>query len=285
MTHRLEMPDNIIGVACGHGAPDRRCAGGPEALGIPAAATLTPRNDRAGALAVVAEVARRLARRVQQVCRNGQRPLVIGGDHSCAIGTWQGLRGALGQSPGLIWIDAHMDAHTAETSPSGCLHGMPLACLLGLGDPSLMGLSGVTPALDPRHVCLIGVRSHEAGEAALLQRLRVRVMMMEEVRRRGFASCLDEALQLVGHGTPGFGISLDLDAFDPREAPGVGTPVAGGLHAGEVLPALTALCTAPALRAFEIAEFNPASDIDGRTGALAHQLLSSLNCQHWPQAA
>lgn len=232
-----------------------------------------PRRD--GPLDTVAALGVRLAREVERVLRAGKFPLVVGGDHSCAIGTWNGVRRALAaRGPlGLVWIDAHMDSHTFATTPSGQIHGMPLAALLGEGDAAL---TGPAPTLYPQHVCLIGVRSFEAGEAALLHRLGVRVFAMAEVRRRGLAAVFDEALAIVRHGTAGFGVSIDLDALDPAEAPGTGLPVPGGLGRVELATALTRLRDDPAFVALEIVEYDPHRDRDHRTADVVGALVDAI---------
>src|SRR5665213_879539 len=157
---------------------------------------------------------------------------VVGGDHSCAIGTWSGVYDAMHHlgDIGLIWIDAHMDSHTPETTPTNHIHGMPLACLLGYGYPTLTGVLHAAPKFKPENVCLIGVRSYEKGEAALLKHLNVRVFFMEEVQERGFEVVLAEAVQHVNQHTIGYGITLDIDAVDPLEAPGVDVPEPEGIH-------------------------------------------------------
>lgn len=232
-----------------------------------------PRRDLP--LEAVVALGARLAREVERVLRAGHFPLVVGGDHSCAIGTWNGVRRVLAeQGPlGLMWIDAHMDSHTFATTPSGQIHGMPLAALLGEGDAAL---AGTAPTLRPEHVCLIGVRSFEAGEAALLYRLGVRVFDMAEVRRRGLAAVFDEALAIVRRGTAGFGVSIDLDALDPAEAPGIGSPVPGGLGCVELATALTRLRDDPAFVAMEIVEYNPHRDHDQRTAGVAGALVDAV---------
>lgn len=210
-------------------------------------------------LHAIASLNNRLASKVESVLRAGHFPLVVGGDHSCAIGTWSGVHRALADKGplGLIWIDAHMDSHTFASTPSGQIHGMPLACLLGYGDAELTSIDGAEAKLHPEHVCLIGVRSFEAGEAALLHQLGVRVFDMEEIHRRGLAEVFDEALTIVRDGTAGFGVSVDLDAFDPTEEPGVGSPVPGGLRRAELAEALTRLRGDPSFVAMEVAEYNP----------------------------
>jgi arginase len=280
----------IIGAASGHGAPDPRCADAPAAL---RAAGLLPRLRAAGIsatwratvrpspansrlpLMAVAQVCRDLARHAEAVVARGSMPLVLGGDHSCAIGTWKGIAQAMSGPLGLIWIDAHMDAHTPQTTESGRLHGMPLAALLGHGDETLTGIARGA-RLDPRNVCLIGVRSFETGEAALLRRLGVRIFPMREVRQRGFDAALREARKIACAGTAGYGISVDLDAIDPVEAPGVGSPVRGGLGAKDVVSALANHAGDAGLRGLEIVEYNPHLDCDAQTIALVPAIAESL---------
>ena len=220
----------VIGAASGAGAPDPGSAEGPDALrryrafhDTPLqhvewdAILRVPRAQQGTPLEAVAVLSARLAAEVEAVLQAGNFPLVVGGDHSCAIGTWSGVHHALAERgpTGLIWIDAHMDSHTFATTPSGQIHGMPLAVLLGHGEAALTAIDGPQAKLRPEHVCLIGVRSFEAGEAALLHRLGVRVFDMDEVRRRGLAEVFDDALAIVRQGTAGFGVSVDLDALDP----------------------------------------------------------------------
>jgi arginase len=265
----------VIGAASGAGAPDPGCAEGPDALrryrvfrDTPLqhvkwdAILRVPRHAQNSPVHAVAALGARLAAKVKRVLRAGDFPLVVGGDHSCAIGTWSGAHRALAaRGPlGLIWIDAHMDSHTFATTRSGQLHGMPLAVLLGHGKTALTHIESAAAKLRPEHVCLIGVRSHEAGEAALLHRLGVRVFAMDEIRRRGLAAVFGESLAIVRSGTAGFGVSIDLDALDPGDAPGVGTPVRGGLHRAELAAALSRLRGDAAFAAMEIVEYNPRRD-------------------------
>jgi ornithine--oxo-acid transaminase len=229
------------------------------------------------ATAAVSALCVRLAGEVGSAMREGCLPVVLGGDHTCAIGTWGAVRRNLHASGplGLIWIDAHLDSHLPHTTPSEALHGMPMACLLGHGDPRLAQLFGAAPVLDPAHVCLIGARSFEPDEAALLMQMGVRVFPMEEVRRRGLEAVFVEALGIVQTGTAGFGVSIDLDALDPEDAPGVGTPVAGGLRGAALVEVLRHLRGNPLLQAVEIAELNPVLDEDGLTAARVTTLLDA----------
>jgi len=221
----------------------------------------------------VANGASRTASVVYATLMAGEFPIVLGGDHSCAIGSWRGVAETLGGKPlGLIWIDAHLDSHTPETSHSGALHGMPLACLLGVGPEQL---TNSTQVLQPQHVAVIGVRSFEPEEHALIMGLGVRVFFMDEITRRGLNDVMQEALTIVQSGTAGFGISLDLDAIDPKDAPGVGTPSPMGLRATELASVFARLCDHPSLLALEIAEYDPHRDIDGKTVRVVMELLSA----------
>jgi arginase len=219
-----------------------------------------------------------LAKEVQQSIKEGHYPLVLGGDHSMAVGTWSGTVTALEAegSFGLIWIDAHMDSHTPQTTPSQAIHGMPLAALMGYGESSLTHLASPSTKLDPRHVVLIGVRSFEDGEAALLKSLNVTVYHMSDVKKLGVKSVFEKALQQVTNGTKAFGVSVDLDGFDPSVAPGTGTPEPDGLPEAEVLQAINLLCHHPLFRALEIAELNPTKDVDNKTLKLTQKILENV---------
>ncbi|OGT58787.1 MAG: hypothetical protein A3F43_03015 [Gammaproteobacteria bacterium RIFCSPHIGHO2_12_FULL_42_10] len=225
----------------------------------------------------VAAVCTVLADRVVHCMRDHQQFCVIGGDHTSAIGTWSGMHEALnGQGDiGLIWIDAHMDSHTPETTESGRLHGMPLASLMGYGYPTLTCLLNDLPKLKPHYVCLIGVRSFESGEAALLKRLNVRVYFMDEVKSRGFSTVLREAVTLL-QGTVAYGISLDLDGLDPSAIPGVSVPEPDGLDPEAVYHGLSEIADDKKWIGTEIAEFNPSRDLSHKTEKYIVQLLVLL---------
>jgi arginase len=287
----------ILGAAWGDGAGDHGCAAGPYSLQqsllisqpsfhwrtIIDKLSLSHKLDK-DVNSRIAALCQQLAQQTEQLYREHQPFLTIGGDHTCAIGTWSGVFAAIEkQGPlGLIWFDAHMDSHTPQTTVSGNLHGMPLACLLGYGNEALTHLMTPTPKLQPHHVCLIGVRSFEAGEAALLQSLNVRIFFMEEVEERGLAAVFQEAHQIVTHGTQNYGISIDLDAIDPLEAPGVGSPEPHGLNSEDLIETLQTICGDPRLIGAEIAEFNPEHDIDHRTALLIEKLATALFIQHTP---
>lgn len=230
----------------------------------------------------ISDLSIRLAREVTAVLESGRFPLVLGGDHSCAIGTWSGVASALAPRGhlGLVWIDAHMDSHTRATSWSGMPHGMPLAALLGYGEAKALsaqaGSTVTEGTLDPRHVALVGIRSYEPAEAELLERLGVRVIEQREVDARGIGSVLAEAVAIARTGTAGYGISLDLDAVDPQEAPGVGTAVAGGIPGPPLTAALARCCGDEHLGAVEIVEYNPHRDRHGRTARLVENLMAAV---------
>jgi arginase len=224
---------------------------------------------------VVAELNTRLALSIKQQIATGKKPMVIGGEHTCAVGTWSGVQSAYADQGdiGLIWIDAHMDSHTPQTSLSQHLHGMPLAALLGYGYPSLTGILHSAPKLLPRNLCLIGVRSFEEGEAVLLKKLNVKVYFIDEVLQRGFMNVLQEAIASVSVNTCGFGVSLDLDSIDPQDAPAVDVPEANGIRAHDVLVGLEKVAQDKRLLAVEIVEFDPMHDIDHKTEKLVMKCL------------
>lgn len=229
----------------------------------------------------------RLAAATKNAARLGNFPCVIGGDHSCAIGTWSGVS-AYHQKPlGLLWIDAHMDAHTIETSETGNIHGMPLAALLGNGFTGLTEMLSSGPKIQSERCVLFGVRSFEKGEARLLERLNVRVYKMSEIEERGFQVCWQEASARVRGdeiNPQPFGISLDLDGLDPLQIPSVGTPVMRGLCPTDILRALPPLLKNPSLVGFEIAEFNPQHDIEHMGLSFLIELLFLIQNSRWDLA-
>lgn len=196
-------------------------------------------------------------------------PVVIGGDHSVAMGTWSGVTNALkaqGQF-GLLWIDAHMDAHTPITARQGKwgghFHGTPLAHLLGHGDKILCEIGSKRTKLKPAYTALVGVRSYEAGEQALLQELGVRVFTMDEIQQRGLKAVLADALRIVTKAPRGWGVSFDLDALDPRDMRAVGTTEENGIRLDDFINSWTTQDLPSLPRAFELVEYVPAKDDDG----------------------
>lgn len=278
----------IIGAASGIGAQDSACADGPVAFhrsqawrelaehpAIDWGRTLfAPAADGQGRSARIAVLCRHLADEVEATLAAGDFPLVLGGDHSVAIGTWSGLARFLGAPSGLLWIDAHLDSHTPESSYSGAVHGMPLACLLGRGDKRLLAIGRPGSQISAAHTVVLGARSYEPEERQFLAHAGVRVIMAEEIEARGFAACLDEAAAIVAAAPAGFGVSLDLDAVDPALAPGVGSPAPDGLLASDLLTAWRWLAGLPGLRGLEIVEYNPDRDRHGATAQLIAALLA-----------
>jgi ornithine--oxo-acid transaminase len=227
-----------------------------------------PHLSREAALGLLC---RQIEDRVAACIGDQALPVVMGGDHALAVGTWRGVARGLGGPCGLLWIDAHLDAHTSRSSPSGNPHGMPLAALLGRGPNPWQSHEAV---VDAARCCVFGARSWESAELSLLRELGVRVVDLDEIRRRGLPEALAEALARVGGGP--FGISIDLDAFDPLAAPGVNTPCAEGLDAAALGDGLRSLARRPQLAAIEIAEYNPDRDSGGQTAELVAGLLEAL---------
>lgn len=226
----------------------------------------------------VLHVCTELAHKTAAMVKDGRHFAVIGGDHSCAMGTWSGVQDAIKTRGdlGLIWVDAHMDSHTPETSESGRIHGMPLAALMGKGKEAFTSILNKDVKIKPENVCLIGIRSYEKGEAALLKDLNVRVYFMEEVVRRGFYTVLLEAMAYVKRNTVAFGLSFDLDAIDPAEAPGVDVPEPDGIHVDEFMTGLRDLVRDPALIATEIVEFDPMRDVAQKTEKLVASCIEVI---------
>lgn len=236
----------------------------------------TTPDPKSSKLAIVARQCRSLAAITASLVQKKQFFLVLGGDHTSAIGTWSGVAQELNSLVGLIWIDAHMDSHTPETSLSGNLHGMPLACLLGYGARELTGIANQSAKLDPQRVCLIGVRSFEEGEARLLKRLNVRVFFMDEVKKRGLHAVFTEAIAIATKGASAFGVSIDIDSIDPKEAPGTGVREKNGLKAADLQSVLPMLANQPKFIGAEIVEFDPGRDKDQLTEQVIVRLISAM---------
>lgn len=208
--------------------------------------------------------------------RQHQPFLVIGGDHSCALGTWAGVLNGLesGKRLGLIWLDAHMDAHTFETTPSGNIHGMPLSALLGKADGKLQHLLPTIKAIQPENLILLGTRSYESAEQELLKQSDVVVVFAEQIH--DFEHLLVQAVEKLNHSCDAIGISIDLDFIRPEDAPGVETPVAGGIPAQTLLNALSQIKQQPKICGLEISEFNPATDINDQTLQLIKNIVTTF---------
>ncbi len=181
-----------------------------------------PAGDKAKYLAEVHEASERLAAEVDRIAGAGKLPITIGGDHSIAIGSLAGVVKTYrkrDQRLGLIYFDAHADMNTPESSPSGNIHGMPLAALLGYGAPELVNVGGFAPKFDPKLCAHVGARDIDAGERALVRKLGMRFFTMREIDERGLAVCMDEAIQIAGQGSGGYAVTFDVHVLDPRDAP------------------------------------------------------------------
>ncbi len=235
-------------------------------------------QERARFLAPIAETCRRLASTVEAALGEGRVPLVLGGDHSVAVGTVAGVAAhyrRAGQPVGLVWIDAHADMNTPESSPSGNVHGMPLACCTGAGPAELVAIGGFSPKVAPERVALLGLRDVDDLEKGRVRGAAVRAVTMREIDERGLRQVMEEALRIATDGTAGFHLSFDMDAVDPGEAPGVGTPVRGGLTYREAHLAMEILCDSGRMLSMEVVEVNPILDERNRTASLAVELVLS----------
>ncbi len=241
-------------------------------------AMLEPDMSHASKSIIVHYLCKELAALTEKLVQEKKFFTVIGGDHTSAIGTWSGVSHAKRtEGPiGLIWIDAHLDSHTPATSETGNLHGMPLACLLGYGDSSLTQLYKEETYLKPQNICLIGARSYEAAELALLQKLNVRIFFMDEVKKRGIQQVMIEALHIVSAKTVGFGISLDIDSIDPKDAPGTAMRVLDGIPGNELITAFTLLANNQQCLGMEIVEFDPSQDKAQMTEKLIVNLMRAI---------
>src|ERR1043165_1399212 len=285
----MQRQVELIGAAWGLGGADPGCADAPAVLAPLLAARLgqcgvttmpgpmlRPMPSERRKQFAVSKLCGLLGSAVADAARRGRLPCVLGGDHSCAGGTWSGVARTLKGELGLLWIDAHMDSHTPGTSHTGRLHGMPLAWLLGQDDDPLCGLA--SGGLQPQPVCILGVRSFEPEEAERLDRLGVRVFHFDEIARRGLATVFGEALAIVTAGTERFGISIDLDVITPKEVPHVGTPVADGLASAALARELARIAAHPAFAAVELVEYSPKEDRDGSSARIAVELLLAALC-------
>ncbi len=208
----------------------------------------------------------------------GKVPVVLGGDHSVAAGTVAGIaefHRRQGQKIGLVWIDAHADINTPETSPSGNVHGMPLAAIVGLGPPELANIFGFSPKVAPENCVIVGVRDIDATEKENIRKTGVEVFTMRDIDERGMRAVIEEALRMAGRGTTGYHISVDMDWIDPEDAPGVGTPVRGGATYREAHLAMEIIADHARMLGFEIVEVNPVIDEHNRTANLAVELALS----------
>jgi arginase len=236
------------------------------------------KNPRARFLDSIANCCRRLRMRIERLLEDGAFPLVVGGDHSIACGTVGGISSFYHRRKkkiGLIWFDAHADMNTPETSPTGNVHGMPLAACMGYGPDELTRLGERYPMVDPAHAVLIGIRDVDPDERELVRRSGIHVFSMRELDILGMDGVMKEAIGIVTHGTAGFHLSFDMDGLDPYEAPGVGTPVTGGVTQREAHLLLEHAAESGKLLGLEFTEINPILDERNRTAELAVALVLS----------
>jgi len=235
-------------------------------------------DERARYLGEIARAAAVIARKIGRIMGLGHFPLVLGGDHSIAVGTVSGIAAHAqrqDQRVGMLWVDAHGDINTPETSPSGNIHGMPLAALLGFGAGDLTGVAGPPPKVHPANVALVGIRSLDAGEKKRLKETGVQVHTMSDIDRHGVHRIMQKALARVTDGTDYVHVSFDLDAVDPTVAPGVGTPVKGGLDYREAHLIMEVLADAGVMTSLEMVEVNPILDQGNASAAFAVELVQS----------
>jgi len=226
----------------------------------------------------IAHTCARLSDMVERAASQERVPLVLGGDHSAAMGTIAGMsrhRRKSGHKLGLLWMDAHADMNTPDSSPSGNVHGMPLACVIGLGPAELTGLAGEVPMVDPENVAIVGLRSVDDIEKYNVRGAGVHPFTMRDIDERGMRTVIQQAIHAVSSGTSGFHLSFDLDAVDPDEAPGVGTPVHGGITYREAHLAMEIVCDSGLMTSLELVELNPVLDVANRTAILGVELIMS----------
>jgi arginase len=226
----------------------------------------------------IADACAHLAKMVLQIYEEGKTPLVLGGDHSIAIGTVSGMAEGFRlhkKKLGLIWFDAHADMNTPDISPSGNVHGMPMAAILGYGPRELTHIFGFAPKVQPEHVAMVGIREVDPLEREMVRKSGVRVFTMKEIDKRGIGIVLDEAISIVTKGTDGFAATLDADFLDPYESPGVATPVRGGADYREAHLAMEMLADTKKMASFEITEINPILDVHNKTAQFGMELILS----------
>jgi arginase len=226
----------------------------------------------------ISETCKGLAEITRKTLDEDLVPLVLGGDHSIAIGTTAGAAAHFHKKSkriGLIWLDAHGDMNTPESSPSGNVHGMPLASIMGYGPPELTELTGVKPMVEPRSVVLVGIRDLDAKERRLVKESGVHVFTMRDIDERGMREVMADALRFAIDDTAGVAVSLDMDFVDPTDAPGVGTPVRGGVTYREAHLALEMIADSRAMISFEVVEINPVIDLHNTTATLGVELVLS----------
>jgi len=235
-------------------------------------------EKKARYLEEIAQTCKSLADMVRKALDEDMLPLVLGGDHSIAVGTIAGAAAHFnkkGKRIGVIWLDAHGDMNTPESSPSGNVHGMPLASIMGYGPPELTEIAGFKPMVEPRNVALVGTRDLDAKERRFAKESGVHVFTMRDIDERGMREVMAEAIRFATDDTAGIAVSLDMDFVDPSDAPGVGTPVRGGVTYREAHLALEMIADSRAMISFELVEINPVIDLHNTTALLGVELILS----------
>jgi arginase len=241
--------------------------------------TQDPGDPRRKYLREIRDTCQRLRDRVVEILGGGRMPVVLGGDHSIAMGTIAGVSAFLRQRQqklGLIWFDAHGDMNTPETSPSGNIHGMPLAAALGIGEPTLVNLAGAAPMVEGARAAVVGLRDVDPAERETIKQSGIGAFTMRDIDERGMRAVMEEAIKRATSGTAGIHVSFDLDGVDPEHAPGVGTPSPGGMSYREAHLAMEMLADTEQVLAAEFVEVNPVLDHRNRTAKLGVGLLASL---------
>ena len=235
-------------------------------------------EKRAKYLNEIVETCKGLAEMTEKTLGEGYVPLVLGGDHSIAAGSVAGVSNYFkkqSKRPGLIWLDAHGDMNTPESSPSGNVHGMPLASLIGYGAPEMVDMLGYHPKIEPRNVALVGVRDLDAKERRLIKDSGVHALTMRDIDERGMREVMTEAIRFASDDTDGIAVSLDMDFVDPSDAPGVGTPVRGGVTYREAHLAMEMIADSEAMVSLEVVEINPVIDLHNKTALLGVEMVCS----------
>lgn len=300
MSTELKKAVTILGVPLGYGASMAGVDIGPAALRV---ARLTQRiarldyavrdlgdmrlerpqafpedTDKLKYVHEISNACEQLAGEVEAILQANEFPIVLGGDHSIAVGSFAGAANYFRkreETLGLIWFDAHADMNTPETTPSGNIHGMPLAALLGFGAPELTRVAGFSPKLDPALCAHVGARDIDPGEKELIEKLGIRFFTMREIDERGMHACMDDAIAIASKGTAGYAVTFDVDALDPGDAPGSGTLVRGGLTYREAHLSMEKIAEHGGMRMLEIVEINTALDVNNKTAELGVELILS----------
>ena len=235
-------------------------------------------EKRAKYLNEIVETCSGLAEMTEKALAEGFTPLVLGGDHSIAAGSAAGVASHFrkqSKRPGLLWLDAHGDMNTPDSSPSGNVHGMPLASIIGYGAPEMVDMLGFHPKIEPRNVALVGIRDLDAKERRLIKDSGVHVFTMRDIDERGMREVMSEAIRFASDDTDGIAVSLDMDFVDPSDAPGVGTPVRGGVTYREAHLAMEMIADSEAMVSLEVVEINPVIDLHNKTALLGVEMVCS----------